>query len=141
MTTTGIPASDGEAAIRALEQQFITAFNTGDIDAMMKTYVPDESLIIFDVVPRKEYRGADTYRKNWEDFFTHFSDTPKISITDLEITVEGNIGFSHSFQRITGTDKQGHPIDRTVCVTDGYRKIDGQWLIVLEHVSVPVNLA
>jgi ketosteroid isomerase-like protein len=36
---------------------------------------------------------------------------------------------------------QGHPIDRPVRVTDGYRKIAGNWLIALEHVSVPVDLA
>jgi ketosteroid isomerase-like protein len=32
-------------------------------------------------------------------------------------------------------------VDRTVRVTDGYRKVAGEWLIVLEHISVPVNLA
>jgi uncharacterized protein (TIGR02246 family) len=133
--------TDDEKAIRALEDKFAAAFNAGDIDAIMKNYVPDQSLIIFDVVPRKEYRGADTYRKDWEDFFSHFNGTPKIDITDLGITVEDNIGFSHSFQRVTGTDKQGRPVDRVVRVTDGYRKIDGNWLIVLEHVSVPVDLA
>jgi ketosteroid isomerase-like protein len=39
-----------------------------------------------------------------------------------------------------GADSQGRPIDRTVRVTDGYRKIGGNWLIVLEHISVPVDL-
>ena len=29
---------------------------------------------------------------------------------------------------------------RTARVTDGYRKINGKWLITLEHVSVPVDL-
>lgn len=29
----------------------------------------------------------------------------------------------------------------TVRVTDGYKKINGQWLISHEHVSVPVDLA
>jgi hypothetical protein len=28
-----------------------------------------------------------------------------------------------------------------VRVTDGYRKFGSEWLIVLEHVSVPVDLA
>jgi len=28
----------------------------------------------------------------------------------------------------------------TVRVTDVYRKIDGKWLIVHEHVSVPVDI-
>jgi ketosteroid isomerase-like protein len=66
---------------------------------------------------------------------------PKFDITDLAITVEGNLGFSHSIQHVSGTGTKGQPIDLTVRVTDGYRKIGGDWLIVLEHVSVPVDLA
>ncbi|MEO8403430.1 MAG: nuclear transport factor 2 family protein [Chitinophagaceae bacterium] len=132
--------SGEEATIQALENKFVADFNAGDIDAMMTNYVADDTFVIFDVVPRKEHRGADIYRKNWEEFFSHFSDIPKIAITDLVITVDGNVGFSHSFQHVTGTDKEGHTINRTVRVTDGYRKIDGQWLIALEHVSVPVDL-
>ena len=62
-------------------------------------------------------------------------------MTDPGITRDGNLGFRHSIQNITGTDEPGHSIDRTVFVTDGYRKIGGDWLIVLEHVPVPVDLA
>ena len=132
---------DDEAAIRALEDKFAAALNAGDIDVMMNNYIQDESLVFFDVVPRKEYCGADAYRKDWVDFFSHFNGTPKFSITDLGITVDGNLGFSHSMQHVKGTDIHGHSVDRTVRVTDGYRKIDGKWLIVLEHVSMPVDLA
>ncbi|WP_448699303.1 YybH family protein [Mucilaginibacter sp. AW1-3] len=121
-------------------KRFEAAFNSGDIDVMMKSYLQDESFVIFDVVPRKEYRGADIYRKYWVEMFSHFKDKPKITISDLGITVEGNIGFNHSFQRIKGTDLQGTLVDRTVRATDGYRKIGNNWLIALEHVSVPVNL-
>jgi ketosteroid isomerase-like protein len=42
---------------------------------------------------------------------------------------------------VSGTDTNGKPIDFTVRVTDDYRKIKGAWLIVQEHVSVPVTLA
>jgi len=138
--TTVAAASDDKAAIGALEERFAAAVNAGDIDGIMKNYVTGDRLVVFDVVPRKQNRGADAYRKDWVDFFSHFKGTPKITITGLEITVEGNIGFSHSIQHVVGTDTQGHPIDRTVRVTDGYRKIGGNWLIALEHVSVPVDL-
>lgn len=131
---------DDEAAIRALMDRFAAAFNSGDIDAIMKNYIPGESFVIFDVVPRKEYRGADAYRKDWIDMFSHFKYKPKITITDLNITVDGSVGFSYSFQRVTGIDKQDIPVDRTVRVTDGYRKIGNNWLIALEHVSVPIDL-
>jgi ketosteroid isomerase-like protein len=116
------------------------AFNAGDIDAMMKNYIADNSLVVFDVVPPRQHLGADVYRKAWESFFTHFRGTPKIAITDIGITVDSKIGFSHSIQHVTGTDTQGHSVDRTVRVTDGYRKIGDRWLIVLEHISVPVDL-
>jgi ketosteroid isomerase-like protein len=140
MKTEATAASADEAAIRAVHDNFVAAFNAGDIDAMMKNYVQDKGFVIFDVVPRKEYRGADTYREDWVGFFSHFKGTPKLEIADLGITADGNVGFSHSFQHVTGADMQGQPVDRWVRVTDGYRKIGGKWLIALEHVSVPVDL-
>lgn len=129
---------DDEAAIRALEESFVQAFNAGDIDAMMKHYTQD-NFALFDVVPRKQYLGADIYREAWTDMFSRFKGTPKIAITDLRITVDSNVGFGTSFQRVTGTDTQGHSIDRTVRVSNGYRKVGGNWLIAHEHVSVPVD--
>jgi ketosteroid isomerase-like protein len=132
--------SDDETAIRVLENKFAAAFNEGDVDTMMKNYIQGKSLVVFDVVKPRQHLGADAYRNAWLGFFSHFKGTPKIDITDLSITVDGNLGFSHSIQHVTGTDMQGHSIDRTVRVTDSYRRIGGNWLIVHEHVSVPVDL-
>jgi ketosteroid isomerase-like protein len=140
METVSVGAQDAESAIRALEAKFVAAFNAGDIDAMMKNYIPDKSLVVFDVVLRKQYLGADAYRDDWMEFFSHFQGKPKIEITDLGVTADDNIGFGHSFQHVTGINKQGQPVDRWVRVTDGYRKIGGKWLIVMEHISVPVDL-
>lgn len=133
-------SNNDEAAIQKLTERFIAAFNSGDIDEMMKAYIPNETFVIFDIVPRDEYRGADTYRNYWIDMLSHFSESPKIEINNLTITVDDSVGFGYSFQRVTGTDKQGNSVDRTVRVTNGYCKIEGNWLIALEHVSVPVNL-
>jgi uncharacterized protein (TIGR02246 family) len=133
--------SDDVAAIRALEANFAEALNAGDLDAMMRHYVSDTSLIVFDLGPPREHVGPDQYRKAWQSYFAHFNGTPKFSITDLVITVDGDVGFSHSIQHTVGTDKQGRSVERTVRVTDGYRKIGGTWLIAMEHISVPVDLA
>jgi uncharacterized protein (TIGR02246 family) len=133
--------SDDVAAIRALEDNFAAALNAADLDAMMKNYVSDTSLIVFDLVPPREHVGADQYRKAWQSYFAHFEGTPMFSIRDLVITVDGDVGFSHSIQQTVGIDKQGRSVDRTVRVTDGYRKIGGKWLIAMEHISVPVDLA
>ena len=130
-----------ESAIRALQDRFAAAFNSGDVDEIMKNYVPDKSFILYDIVPRKEYIGADAYRKAWIEMFTHFKGKPQIAISDLTITVDGNVAFGHSFQHVTGTDTHGHPVDRWVRVTDAYRKIDRNWLIAHEHISTPVDFS
>ena len=128
------------AAIKALYAHFAAAFNAKDVDAIMKVYVPNDSLVVFDVVPPRQYVGDKAYRKDWQDFFAMFKGPAKIETTDLSITADGTLGFGHSIQHVTGTDTKDQPIDLTVRVTDGYRKIGGKWLVVHEHVSIPVDL-
>jgi uncharacterized protein (TIGR02246 family) len=137
---TARASSSDEAAMRALEAQFSKAVNARDVDAVMKVYVPDESLLVFDVVPPREYVGAKAYRKDWEGFFAGFKGPVKFEISDLHVFAGGTIGYGYSIQHVSGTDTKGQPIDMTVRVTDGYRKVNGRWLIAHEHVSVPVDL-
>jgi uncharacterized protein (TIGR02246 family) len=132
--------SDDEAKIQALENAFTAAFNAKDVDAIMKVYVPDASLVVFDVVPPRQYLGADAYRKDWQEFFALFKGPVKFSITDLHVEAAGTLGYSHSIQHVSGTDMKGQPVELVVRVTDGYRKVDGNWLIAHEHVSVPVDV-
>lgn len=139
MQTATRTHEDDLAAIRTLEHDFAEALNAGNIDAMMKNYVADDSLVVFDVVGPMQHLGVLAYRNAWAHYFAHFTGQPRFAITDLVITVDGTVGFSHSIQRTIGTDTNGAPVDRTVRVTDGYRKIGDRWLIVLEHISVPVD--
>lgn len=129
----------GKAAIEALENRFAAGFNAKDLDAIMKCYVPDQSLFVFDVAPPRQYVGADAYRKDWKDFLATFKGAPKFEMSGLAVDVEGPVGYSHSIQHVTGTDTKDKPVDFTVRVTDVYRRIGSKWLIVQEHVSVPVN--
>jgi uncharacterized protein (TIGR02246 family) len=127
--------------IKALEDRFAAAVKAKDVNAIMANYVPDQSLIVFDVIPPRQYTGADAYRKDWEGFLGGFTGPiADASISDLDVTVGGDIAFSHSIQHILGTGKDGKPSEITVRVTDGYRKVDGKWLIAHEHISVPVDL-
>ncbi len=133
-------APDDTAKIRDLEARFSAAFNGKNVNEIMKVYVPGKSLVVFDVIPPRQFVGADAYRKDWEDLFTMFVGSLKFEISDLAITTDRNLAYSHSIQHLVGTDGKGQAIDLTVRVTDVYRKVKGQWLIEHEHVSVPVDL-
>ena len=131
---------DDEAKIRALENKFAAAFIAKDVNGIMAVYLPDETLFVFDVVPPRQYVGAKAYRKDWEDFVATLKGPVQFQISALAVAVDGNLGWGHSIQHVSSTDTKGQPIDLTVRVTDVYRKIKGNWLIVHEHISVPVDL-
>ena len=141
MTVAAVTRTMNEAEIRALERRFAAAVTAKDVDKIMQNYVPDESLFVFDVAPPRQYVGAKAYRKDWEDFFAAYpGPVDMFDVTDLGIVSDGNLAFAHSIQHLVVTDKNGKKTDLTARVTDGYRKINGKWLIVLEHISVPVDI-
>jgi ketosteroid isomerase-like protein len=107
----------------------------------MKNYAPGSELFVFDVTPPRQYVGFDAYKKDFEDFFAAFpGPIDKFEVQDLSIVTGGNVAFSHSIQPVIMTAKDGSKVNLVVRVTDGYRKINGKWLIAHEHVSVPVDL-
>jgi uncharacterized protein (TIGR02246 family) len=132
------PSGD-EAAIRALEARFAAAVNAKDVDAIMNVYAP--GVFVYDVVPPRQYVGADAYRKDWQALMSGFKGPLKFDLADLAIETAGPVAWSHSVQRIVGADPTGQPSDMTVRVTDVYRKTADGWRIVQEHVSVPVDPA
>jgi ketosteroid isomerase-like protein len=133
-------SSSDDAAIRALVQLMIVAFNAKDIDKIMSLYVTGNDLVAFDVVPPRQYVGSDAYRKDWQEFLDLYSGTPTMEITDLTVGSSGDLGYSHQIVRLTGALKKGGNMDLTLRVSDVYRKHSGKWHILHEHASVPVDV-
>jgi uncharacterized protein (TIGR02246 family) len=130
-----------EAEIRKLIDNFAVAFRAKDVDKVMSFYEKSDKLVAFDVVPPRQYTGWEAYRKDFKDLFDMFNGPVTLDISDVSVASEGNMAYSHSIDHVVGTGKDGNKMDLTVRVTDVYRKIGGKWLIVHEHVSVPVDLA
>ena len=133
-------ASSDDAQIKALYSQMTAAMEAKSVDAIMKLYTPGKDLMVFDVVPPREYAGWDAYKKDFQDFYAGYKGPIKFTVSDLTFWTSGDLGYGYSIQRVQGTNMKGKPVDITVRVTDGYRKIGGKWLISHEHVSVPVDL-
>ena len=134
-------ANKDEQEIRALEERFAAAFRAKDVAAIMKSYVPGSELFVFDLSVPRQYVGFDAYKKDWEDFFAAFpGPVDKFEVQDLSIVTGDKVAYSHSIQPAILTAKDGSKFNLTARVTDCYRKINGEWLITQEHVSVPVDL-
>jgi len=100
-----------------------------------------QEVVTFDIVPPLRHIGADALRKLWEEVFSVYQGPIYYEIHDLNITVGDDVAFIHSLNRINGTLNTGQKTDLWLRWTAGFRKINGKWLIVLNHNSVPADLA
>jgi ketosteroid isomerase-like protein len=129
---------DDEQAIRALQGRVAAAVSARDLDAVMKEYIPGDELFVFDSDLPRQHRGWDAFKQDWGEFIAVTKDA-RYEVKDLGVTVVGDAAFSHHLADISWTArKNGLHHEQLMSMTDGYRKVGGKWLIVLEHFSVPV---
>jgi uncharacterized protein (TIGR02246 family) len=130
-----VSQESNEAQIRRLIDQWVTALRAKDIDGLMSNHAPD--IVLFDLPPPLQYRGADAYRKNWEQWLPTLEGPIDYEIRELSVAAGDDVAFCHSLNRISATRTNGEATDVWVRATVGYRKIDGEWIVTHEHVSVP----
>ena len=128
-----------EADIRRRMESWCEAIRAMDLDGVTSHYARD--IASFDVGPPLRHAGAQAKRNNWVGVFAMFQPPLDYEIRDLTITVGDDVAFGHSLNRISGTSKDGKKNDVWVRFTACFRKIDGDWLIVHDHVSVPLDPA
>ncbi len=62
-------------------------------------------------------------------------------IRDLHVATAGELALCHYVGRVKLTRKGGGNPDYWVRVTSGWRKVNGRWMVIHEHVSMPVSMA
>jgi ketosteroid isomerase-like protein len=133
--------SDARAEIKAQIDAWLAAFKAKDSAKVMSFYGPGDSVLAFDVVPPRQYATHEAYQKDYEELFKMIDGPLNAEVNDVSITTNGSdLAYGHSIDHLSGKTPEGKPVDLTVRVTDVYRKIGGKWLIVHEHVSVPVDI-
>jgi len=132
-------ANPNEAEIRALYGRWAKAFEAYDIDGIMSVYAPGDAVIAYDVVPPLQYKGADAYRKNYLEFLGQYDDPIHVEHRDMRIFSSDDVGFIHALERFTGRLKNGQQSDLWLRATSGVLKTNGKWLIVHDHISVPID--
>jgi ketosteroid isomerase-like protein len=138
--TNATDGSDG-AAVAALYKTFADGFNKRSPDEIMSIYANNGTLFVFDVIPPRAYPSWAAYRKDWVDLFKAYK-TIHASVTALHVSVDsdGNTAWTRYLVPTSVTLANGSKASVVVRSTDVLQKIDGKWLIVQEHDSIPVDL-
>lgn len=127
-----------EAAIRQRIDRMTEAIRAMDLEGVMPIYAPD--IVSFDIEPPLQHLGAEGKRQNWTKAFAAYQGPLGYEIRDFKITVGDGVAFGHALNRISGTLKNGKSNAYWVRWTPCFRRIDGQWLIAHDQISVPLDL-
>jgi ketosteroid isomerase-like protein len=126
-----------EALIRQRVDDYAKAISAKDIDRVMSFFAPE--LVSFDLEPPLRYIGADNKRRRWEEGFAAYVSIA-YEVRELNVTLRDDLALVHGLNHFRGTLAGGHVTDAWVRWTACWRRIDGVWLIVHDHVSVPADL-
>ena len=133
-------SSADEAEIRALISAWSRALEAKDVDALVAHYTPD--VVLYDVTPPYKAQGPAAIRKQWQDCLPHFPAKFKSEHRDLNIAVGDDVAFVYGLHHIQPIDEPDHCAGQSwIRVTACYRKVQGQWKAVHEHVSMPFDCA
>ena len=128
-----------EALIRQRAEDWAKAIRARDIGAVLSLYAPD--LVSFDLGPPLRYAGAENKRRAWQEFFTVLTGPIGYELREVKVATHGELAFVHSLNHVTGTLATDQTNDLWVRWTACFRQIDGVWLVVHDHVSVPADPA
>ncbi len=134
---TGLKAVE-DVQIRRVLERWEQAMRDKDVAGIMGCYGPE--IVAFDMIAPLRFVGKEAYRKNWEMGFEMCQDSGEFETRDLSISAGPETAFSHRLCRMSGTTKEGEPFDCWTRWTTCFRKINGQWLITHEHISVPFDM-
>ncbi len=127
-----------EAQLRRTIDTVIDGLHDKDLDAVRQAYTDD--VVSFDIEPPLQHVGIAAKLANWANVFRVFK-TVTYDVRDLTFTIGNEVAFGHAFARLHGTLTNGVSSDGMwVRVAYGLRKIDGDWRIAHDQVSVPFDI-
>ncbi|HEX5317846.1 MAG TPA: nuclear transport factor 2 family protein [Stellaceae bacterium] len=126
-----------EAEIRKIVDDWASAVRKRDLPAILRNHSSD--IWMFDVPPPFQSRGIEAYRKTWDPFFAWAHDPAVFEIREMRIVAGSDVAFVAAAMRCAGREAGGENVELDFRLTIGLRKVDGLWVIVHEHHSVPAG--
>jgi len=127
-----------DRAFRKLIDDYCAAWSTGNTDAPAKFYAQDDNLIFYDVTPFS-YHGWKEYAPGVHKAL--LDGVAEIKLTagdDLHATRRGDIAWTIVPMHFREKTKDGKVIEADLRYTGIWEQRGSNWLLVHEHVSVPM---
>ena len=136
------PEQQTAAAERELRDEFRRWFDEAeakDLDGVMSHVAPD--VVSYEHDAPLQYVGADGVRAVCQRGFDAMPGAFRWDVPDMTVIVRGDIAVQWGLNRMSGTGADGAPYEGWSRGTRVFRRVDGRWLMIHQHVSYPYDPA
>jgi ketosteroid isomerase-like protein len=126
-----------ETEIRARIEDWAKATRAKDVDRIMASYAL--GTLSFDCHSHLQFKGAAALRQHLEACMPCMQGPMTFELHDLSVASHGDVGFCHYLARYGATGPSGEQHTGWLRVTVCLRRVNGAWLIVHDHCSVPFD--
>jgi len=123
-------------AAKALDQRFISAYNSRDVDKLMDCYWNNPALVNFSP-GSMEKKGWEAVKADFTNFFNSVEGL-KAEILEANYMVAGDVVIGWGKWRMTLSAENGEKVEILGRYTDVKAERDGKWVYILDHASVPL---
>jgi ketosteroid isomerase-like protein len=133
--------SMGDSAdIASITRQFekiLRGSATRDVDSVMTCYWNDPGLVEYDIPAPTEFVGWDAVKANYQNQLADFGGEIGHTWDGPTVHVSGDLGHLFCVVHVSFGGPNGEPASLDARLSQLYRRIEGTWLVVHEHVSLP----
>lgn len=130
-------AENADATLKRLIRDYYEAWNTLDPENADRFYDGDASLVFYDIAPL-QYKGWGEYKQSLKMLFTEYSSFKLIPGNDLKVRQNGDMAFVTLTLHLSAVHRSSGPLELDARHTAILEKRRGRWVIVHEHISVPL---
>lgn len=123
-----------EMAVRELIENWALAVRKKNIEGIMAFH--DENIVMYDVPYPFQSVGLAAYRETWDTFFDG-TKPGTFDFHELDIVAGDDVAFCYGTMKCMNGAGNGNfePLDFRVTI--GLQKINGAWIVMHEHHSIP----
>ena len=130
--------SHDDSTFRKLTDDYCAAWSSGNTDIAAKFYAQDNDLIFYDVTPFS-YHGWKEYVPGvHKALFDNAAEAKLTAGKELRVTRRGNVAWTTVPMHFYEKTKDGKVMEAELRYTGIWEKRGSNWLLVHEHLSVPM---
>ena len=96
-----------------------------------------EDVEVFDI--GSQLTGRNNFKELWESCFPYFGSVPQAIRRKFKLYASSELAFLHCYSKICGSN-QPNPEESPWCrTTVCFHKAGSEWVVVHEHISMPID--